>query len=280
MRLPKGLILAGGLGAVQALVGWVTADAATVDAATSIPLTVVTSTGEPVVGVFMTAADETQPNAPPRGCGSDEITTTDTAGQCTFFNMTVGHLYSIWLQGYPITGSGDVRPPHNYQPIILTVTGRQVTRPAPNDDGAPLRGRALTSSGEYIPGIGVCSAGGSFGGGVTCVTADAQGNYNIPGGCCDVRVMGYLADGVSYVNGSVRHAPTGAPATILVQVGPAAPQATPTPTPSSHPTAAPTARRVTATLAQTGGGYGPALALIFLAAIVMLGGVVTFAWRR
>src|SRR5207248_9336432 len=108
---------------------------------------------------------------------------------------------------------------------------------------------------------GVCSAGGSFGGGVTCVTADAQGNYNIPGGCCDVRVMGYLADGVSYVNGSGRHAPTGVPATILVEVGPAAPEATPTPTPtpSSHPTAAPTARPATGTLAQTGGGYGPAL---------------------
>src|SRR3989440_12622060 len=279
MRVPKGLILAGGLGAVQALVGGVTAAAATVDAATSIPLTVVTSTGEPVVGVFMTAADETQPNAPPRGCGSDEITTTDTAGKCTFFNMTVGHLYSIWLQGYPITGSGDVRPPHNYQPIILKVTGRQVTPPAPNDDGAPLRGRALTSSGEYIPGIGVCSAGGSFGGGVTCVTADAQGNYNIPRGCCDVRLMGYLADGGGpYVNGSVRHAPTGVPATIVVEVGPAAPEATPMPT--SHPTAAPTARPATGTLAQTGGGYGLALALVLLAALVMLGGVVTFAWRR
>src|SRR5256885_2581150 len=279
MRLPKGLILAGGLGAVQALVGGVTAAAATVDAATSIPLTVVTSTGEPVVGVFMTAADETQPNAPPRGCGSDEITTTDTAGQCTFFNMTVGHLYSIWLQGYPITGSGDVRPPHNYQPIILKVAGRQVTPPAPNDDGAPLRGRALTSSGEYIPGIGVCAAGGSFGGGVTCVTADAQGNYNIPGGCCDVRVMGYLADaGGPYVNGSVRQAPTGAPATILVQVGPAATEATPTP--SSHPTAAPTARPATGTLAQTGSGYGLAFALVLLAAVVMLGGVLTFARRH
>ena len=69
MRLPKGLILAGVLGAVQALVGGVTAAAATVDAATSIPITVVTSSGEPVVGVFMTAADETQPNAPPRGSG-------------------------------------------------------------------------------------------------------------------------------------------------------------------------------------------------------------------
>ena len=273
MRVPKGLILAGGLGAVQALLGGVTAAAATVDAATSIPLTVVTSTGEPVVGVFMTAADETQPNAPPRGCGSDEITTTDTAGQCTFFNMTVGHLYSIWLQGYPITGSGDVRPPHNYQPIILKVTGRQVTPPAPNDDGAPLRGRALTSSGEYIPGIGVCSAGGSFGGGVTCVTADAQGNYNIPRGCCDVRLMGYLADGGGpYVNGSVRHAPTGAPATIVVQVGSAAVAATPT------PTAAPTVRAATGTLAQTGSGV--ALSLLLLAAIVMLGGVVTLAWRR
>src|SRR5438067_1009563 len=91
-------------------------------------------------------------------------------------------------------------------------------------------------------------------GGVTAAaaTVDAQGNYNIPGGCCAVRVMGYLADGVSYVNGSVRHAPTGVPATILVEVGPAAPEVTPTPTPSSHATAAPTARPATGTLAQTG----------------------------
>src|SRR5256885_12977329 len=108
--------------------------------------------------------------------------------------MTVGHLYSIWLQGYPITGSGDVRPPHNYQPIILKVTGRQVTPPAPNDDGAPLRGRALTSSGEYIPGIGVCSPGGSFGGGVTCVTVVFHGNLTSPRGRFDVRPLGYLAD--------------------------------------------------------------------------------------
>src|SRR2546430_17468132 len=104
MRLPKGLILAGGLGAVQALVGGVTAVAATVDAATSIPLTVVTSTGEPVVGVFMTAADETQPNAPPRGCGSDEIPTTDTAGQCTLLNTNARHLSSTLPPGDSSTG--------------------------------------------------------------------------------------------------------------------------------------------------------------------------------
>src|SRR5207248_178689 len=99
------------------------------------------------------------------------------------------------------------------------------------------------------------------------------------GGCCDVRVMGYLTDGVSYVNGSVRHAPTGVPATIVVEVGPAAPEATPTP--SSHPTAAPTARPATGTLAQTGGGrFGLALALVLLAAVVMLGGGLTFARRH
>src|SRR2546423_15650971 len=190
MRVPKGLILAGGLGAVEALVGGVAATAAPVDAASSIPLTVVTSTGEPVVGVFMTAADETQPNAPPRGCGSDEITTTDTAGQCTFFSMTVGHLYSIWLQGYPITGSGDVRPPHNYQPIILKGTGRPVPPPAPNDNRGPPRGPAPHPPRQYIPGMGVCSAGGSFGGGVTCVTAEAQGDYHNPPRRCDGRLMG------------------------------------------------------------------------------------------
>src|SRR2546423_15559622 len=97
MRLPKGLILAGGLGAVQALLGGVTAAAATVDAATSIPLTVVTSTGEPVVGVFMTAADETQPNAPPRGCGSGEITTTDTPRHLPLFHINVRHPLHISL---------------------------------------------------------------------------------------------------------------------------------------------------------------------------------------
>jgi hypothetical protein len=271
MRLPKQLALAGALVAALALAGGLWAAAATTDPATSIPMTVVTSTGEPVVGVILTAIDESQPAGSPRGCGADEITPTDAAGHCTFYNMTAGHLYSIWLQGTNITGSGDVRPPAAYQPIILKVTGRQVTPPAAHGTGSTISGRALTSSGEYIPGIGVCAAAGSLNAGVTCVTADAQGNYSVQG-CCDVRVMGFLADaGGPYVNGSARHASTGAPATIVVQVGSAVAAATPT------PTAAPTARVATGTLAQTGSGV--VLVLLLLAAVAMLGGVVTFVRR-
>jgi hypothetical protein len=269
MRLPKGLILAGALGAAQAVAGGgLTAAAATTDPTTTIPMTVVTSTGEPVVGVILTAIDETQPSAPPRGCGSDEITSTDTAGHCTFYNMTAGHLYGIWLQGTNLTGSGDARPPAGFQPIILKVTGRQVTPPAAHaGTGSTIGGRVLTSSGEYIPGIGVCAVAGSFNAGVTCVRADAQGNYSVRG-CCDVRVMGYLSDqGGPYVNGSVRHAATGVPATIVVQVG----AVTTAPT----ATAAPTARPATGTLAQTGSGL--ALALVLLACVVMLGAGLTFA---
>jgi hypothetical protein len=235
---------------------------------TAIPLTVVTSSGEPVVGVIVTAVDETDVHAPPRGCGTDEITPTDAAGHCTFYNMTSGHLYSIWLQGYPVTGSGDARPAFGvtYQPIILTVTGRLATPPSAHGGGTGLTGRALTSSGEYLPGIGVCATAGNPDAGVTCVQADGLGNYSVSG-CCDVRVIGYLAgSGGPYVNGSVRHAPTGAPATIVVLVGPAI-ASTPTATPQS--TAAPTTsgRRVP-TLAQTGQGSSPILllALTFVAA--------------
>jgi hypothetical protein len=183
-----------------------------------------------------------------------------------------------WLQGYPITGSGVARPAKPYQPIILKVTGKQV-QPPPAHDGdccAVTTGRALTSSGEYIPGIGICAAGsGSYAGGVTCVETNAQGNYSVHG-CCDVRVVGYLADqGGPYVNGSVRHAPTGAPSTIVVVVGsdPAPVSAGPTPSPSSHASAAPTSPPATRALAQT--GSASLLAVMPLAAaMLVLGGLI------
>src|SRR5438874_6106397 len=238
----------------------------------SIPMTVVTSTGEPVVGVILTAVGETSSPQEYRGCGRDEITPTDEAGHCTFYNMTPGRLYSIWLQGYPITGSGWAGPAYGttYQPIILRVTGRQATPPAAHGGGSGLSGRALTSSGEYIPGIGVFSEG-------TVVQTDAQGNYSMQSSCCDVRVMGYLAGQGGYVNGSVRHAPTGAPATIVVVVGPAAAEATPTPAPTTKattvpaPKAAPTSAPPTRTLAQTG---QPRTGLIALLAMLLAGGLL------
>ena len=119
----------------------------------SIPMTVVTSTGEPVVGVILTAVGETSSPQEYRGCGRDEITPTDEAGHCTFYNMTPGRLYSIWLQGYPITGSGWAGPAYGttYQPIILRVTGRQATPPATHGGGSGLSGRALTSSSVAWP---------------------------------------------------------------------------------------------------------------------------------
>jgi hypothetical protein len=206
---------------------------------------------------------------------------TDSAGHCTIVDAVPGHLYSIWMQGSPITGSGDVRPPMAYQPIILRVTGRQVPAPAGHGGGtAPaITGRALTSSGEYIPRIAVCAADGDYEAGVTCVQADAQGNYSVQG-CCDIRVMGYLEDAdKTLVNGSVRHALTGVPATIVVQVGADTPTGTPSPSapPASQATAAPTARVVTPVLAQTGGG--PALMLLLLG-LLLLGSGLVFARSR
>jgi hypothetical protein len=247
----------------------------------SIPLTVVTSPGEPVVGVNMTAIDETDVHASPRGCGTDEITPTDASGQCTFYNMTPGHLWSIWLQGYPVTGSGDAHPAAGitYQPIVLKVTGRSVAAPPAHGGGTGLTGRALTSSGEYIPGIGVCATEGNPDAGVTCAQADAQGNFSVDG-CCDVRVIGYLGENggphasESYVNGSVRHAPTGVPATLVVMVGASAISASPTATaqPSAAVTGTSQRAAVTGTLAQTG-AQSPGFAAFLLGLVLLAGGL-------
>lgn len=279
MRLPRWPALAVVFMAIQALAGSLSASGATTP--TSIAVTVLTSTGEPVVGVILTATDETQPGAPSRGCGSNEITPTDTAGNCTFYNMTIGHLYTIWLQGYAVTTSGDVLRPAGYQPIILKVTGPQVAPPpAHAASGSEISGAVLTSSGEYIPGIGVCAAAGSLNTGAMCVTSDQIGNYYLPGGCCDVRVTGYLAGTGPYVNGSVSHAPTGRPAKIVVEVGLAPILATPTPfvSPPSSPTATPTARPTTQRQPQSAGG--PLLALLLVLVAAVLAGVVIFALRR
>src|ERR1700674_2412280 len=126
MRLPKRVALAGVVVAVPALTGGLMAVAA--DAATSIEVTVVTSTGEPVVGVMLRATDETLAltlsGLRSQGCN----TSTDNAGHCTFTNLWVGDLYSIWLEG-SATGSGDVRTPAYNQPIVLTVIGPKVAPP-------------------------------------------------------------------------------------------------------------------------------------------------------
>jgi LPXTG-motif cell wall-anchored protein len=77
-------------------------------------------------------------------------------------------------------------------------------------------------------------------------------------------VSGYLADrGGPYVNGSVRHAPSGAPATIVVLVGPAPTSTTTTAPPTSVPKS--TAR----TLPQTGEGSRPVLVLALAMALAM-----------
>jgi hypothetical protein len=281
MRLPRRLALAGVVISVHALAGSLSAAADTPD--TSIEMTVVTSTGEPVVGVLVRATDETQPGAPSRGCGTDEITPTDTAGHCTFTNLTVGYLYGIWLQGYAITTSGDNLRPAGYQPIILKVTGPQVAPPlAHAGNSLAMSGPVLPSSAEFVPAIGVCVAAGRLNAGVMCVTSDLIGNYYLPGGCCDVRLTGYLAGTGPYVNGSVSHAPTGRPAKIVVEVGVAPIVATPTPTPtllpSTSPTATPTARPVTPGRPQNGGSL--VLALLPALVVVVLGGAVILARRR
>ncbi len=239
-----------------------------------IVLTVVTSSGEPVVGVVPTAIDETAPAAPPRGCGVDGHATTDAAGHCTFVNMTAGHLYSIWIQGDPFTQSAWANPPAGtgYFSLVLKVTGKSVTPPPNTTGGGATHGRALTSSGEYVPGIGICgTAGGVYGGGVTCTTSDRQGTFVFPPG--DTRMMGSLTpSGGPYVNGSTRHAAAGAPATIVVVVGPIAAQPSALPTPaasSSHPVSSP--RATTQRLAATGSPSLPWIGFITGTALLVLG---------
>jgi hypothetical protein len=243
-------------------------------------VTVVTSTAEPVSGVIITAVDEVVAASSIGGCGP-----TDTSGQCTITGLRPGDPYSLWLQGYHLTGSGAVRPAAGgtYQPIILHVTGRTVPPPpAGAGDGRGLAGRALTSSGEFIPGIGVCAGNtGDFAAGVSCVTADSAGYYRFAGylaGQYDVRLVGYVADrGGPYINGSAQHVLAGTAGTIVVTVGPpplstessAAPSGSGSTAPrSGSPKAVSPVRRLAGT-----GAEGFAVMLFVLGALLMLCGL-------
>ena len=275
MRLPERLALAGILIAVQAVTGSLSAMAATAD--TSIDMTVVTSTGEPVVGVMLRATDETQAltlfGVRPRGCD----TPTDNAGHCSFTNLWVGHLYSIWLEG-SATRSGDVRAPAYYQPIVLKVIGPKVAPPVAHGAGSGfIGGPVLTSSGEYVPGIGVCATYDSVTGSVACGTTDTLGHYTLPGVCCEVKLTGYPPVDGPYVNGSVRNVPTGSPAKIVVEVGQI--PILPTPTPFvPPPTPPPGWLALTQGLPQV--GHDLLLGLLVVILLAVLGGAVVFARRR
>jgi hypothetical protein len=59
VRFSQRLVLAAAVVALQVVMGSAGAAASRTDLITSIPVTVVTSTGEPVVGVGLTAMDET-----------------------------------------------------------------------------------------------------------------------------------------------------------------------------------------------------------------------------
>jgi hypothetical protein len=279
MQLPERLVLAGVLIAAQAVTSSLSAAAATAD--TSIEVTVVTSTGEPVVGVMLRATDETGAltlsGVRSRGCGRDETTPTDSAGHCTFTNLTIGHLYSIWLEGSE-GGSGDVRAPAYYQPIVLKVIGTKVAPPRAHGGGTGfIGGPVLTSSGEYVPGIGVCASDAGGSGGSLCGTTDTLGQYTLPGVCCDVKLTGYPPVLGPYVNGSVRNVLTGTPATIVVQVGLI--PILPTPTPFVPPPTPPPGW-----LALTQGlphvGHELLLGLLVVLVLAVLGGAVVFARRR
>jgi hypothetical protein len=275
MRLPERLALAGFLLGVQALTGSLSAVAATAD--TSIDVTVVTSTGEPVVGVMLRATDETQAltlyGVQPRSCN----TRTDNAGHCTFTNLWVGHLYSIWLEGFA-TGSGDVRAPAYYQPIVLKVIGPKVAPPTAHGGGSGfIGGPVLTSSGEYVPGIGVCGTYDSRTGSLQCDTTDTLGRYTLPGACCEVKLTGYPPADGPYVNGSVRNVLTGSPAKIVVEVGQI--PILPTPTPFlPPPTPPPGWLALTQGLPQV--GHELLLGLLIVILLAVLGGAVIFARRR
>ncbi|HVS06642.1 MAG TPA: hypothetical protein VHK65_10820 [Candidatus Dormibacteraeota bacterium] len=267
--------------AVQAMTGSLSAAAATPD--TSIEMTVVTSTGEPVVGVMLRATDETEAlvlsGVRSRGCGPGETTPTDSAGHCTFSNLTIGHLYSIWLEG-SATGSGDVRAPAYYQPIVLKVIGPKVAPPMAHGGGSgSIGGPVLTSSGEYVPGVGVCATYDSRTGSSVCDIADTLGRYTLSGVCCDVKLTGFLTVTGPYVNGSVRNVPSGSPAKIVVEVGqiPILPTPTPfVPPPSSAPP--PAWQLVTQGLPQV--GHDLLLGLLVVILLAVLGGAVIFARRR
>jgi hypothetical protein len=140
-------------------------------------------------------------------------------------------------------------------------------------------GSVLTSSGEYVPGIGVCATYDSNTGSVQCGTTDTQGQYILPGGCCNVKVTGYLPVSGPYVNGSVTHAPTGSPATIVLEVGRAPVLATPTPFVSPPSSPPPTAWQLLMQgLPLASGDLLRGLLLVLI--LAMLGGAVIFARRR
>ena len=275
MRLPEQLALAGMLIAVQAATGSLSAVAATAD--TSIEVTVVTSTGEPVVGVMLRATDETQAltlsGLRSQGCS----TPTDNAGHCTFTNLWVGDLYSIWLEG-SATGSGDVRTPAYYQPIVLKVIGPKVAPPVAHGGGSgSIGGPVLTSSGEYVPGIAVCATYDSRTGSSKCDIADTLGRYNLSGVCCEVKLSGYLLGTGPYLNGSVRNVPSGSPAKIVVEVGQIPIVATPTPF-VPPPTPPPGWLALTQGLPQV--GHELLIGLLVVLLLAVLGGAVIFARRR